>query len=128
MKQFLVKILGASGALALAGWLVFSLFFPEYYLPVLLYMLLFFLVATILVHAWQVKMAKKDMAKFTRSNMLVTFFKLMVYSVFAVVYIAVDKENALIFVICLVLVYLVFTWIEVTELMHITRNSKNPKS
>lgn len=121
MKSFFVKIAGVSVALALAGWLVFSLFLPGYYLPVLPWMLLFFMVMTILVHAWQLKLIKKDMGRFARSNMLVTFFKLMIYSVFAVVYIANDKENALVFVVCLALVYFIFSFIEVSEITRIVR-------
>jgi len=108
-------------ALAVAGWLVFSLFLPGYYLPVLPWMLLFFLVITLLVHAWQLKLIQKDMGRFARSNMLVTFFKLMVYSVFAVVYIASDRENALVFVVCLALVYFIFSFIEVSEITRIVR-------
>ncbi len=121
MKQFIAKILGVSVALIITGWIVFSLIIPEYYIPVLPYMLLFFLVVTIIVHAWQLKMAKKDIAKFTRSNMLVAFFKLVIYSVFAVVFIAIDRENAMVFVICLMIIYLIFTFVEVSDL---SRNTK----
>lgn len=121
MKQFTVKILGVSIIMTLVGWLVFSLFLSEYYLPVLPFTLLFFLVVTILVHAWQLRMTKKDLAKFTRNNMLVTFLKLIIYSVFAVVYIANDRENALVFVICLVIIYSVFSFLEVTELSKLSR-------
>jgi hypothetical protein len=120
MKHFIVKIIGISAFLALAGWLVFSLFLSEYYLPILPFTLLFFLIVTILVHAWQLKMAKKDVAKFTRSNMLVTFYKLIIYSVFAIVYIAIKPENALIFVISLFFLYLVFSFFEVVELSKIS--------
>jgi len=121
MKQFIVKILGVSVALALIGWLAFSLFIPEYYLPVLPFMLLFFLIVTISVHAYQLKLAKKDIARFARSNMLITFFKLMVYSVFAFIYIANNKENALVFVVCLMALYLIFSFIEVSEITRIAR-------
>lgn len=122
MKQFIAKILGVSAVMVILAWLVFSLFIPQYYLPVLPYMLIFFLIVTISVHAWQLKMAKKDIAKFTRSNMLITFLKLVIYSVFAVIYIALDKENALVFVICLMLVYLVFSFLEVSDLTRISKN------
>ncbi len=120
MKQFLLKIIGISVILALSGWLVFTFFIPEYYIQILPFMLLFFLIVTILVHAWQVKMAKKDIAKFTRSNMVLTFVKLIIYSIFAIAYIAVKPENALIFVIILFLLYLVFTFFEVVELNKIS--------
>ncbi len=124
MKQFILKILGASVVLALIGWLVFYYFLPEFYIPVLPFVLLFFAVVTISVHAWQLKLAKKDIAKFARTNMLITFFKLIVYSVFAVVYIAVDSENALVFVICLMLLYLIFTFLEVSDLTRISKNKQ----
>ncbi len=124
MKQFTVKLLGVTVAIALLGWLVFSLFLAEYYLPVLPFLLLFFFVVTLLIHAYQLHLAKKDIGKFARSNMLITFFKLILYSVVVVVYIAVDSENAIVFVICLMLLYLVFTFVEVAE---ITRTKKSKK-
>ncbi|MCK5730905.1 MAG: hypothetical protein KAH68_07515 [Draconibacterium sp.] len=116
MKQFNVKLLIVTVAIALLGLLTFSLFLPDYYLPVLPVLLLFFYVTTILIHAYQLKLAKKDIGKFARSNMLITFFKLILYSVVTVVYIAIDSENAIVFVICMMLLYLVFTFVEVAEI------------
>lgn len=115
MKQFIVKVLGISTVLALIGWVVFALLIPAYYLPVLPLMLLFFLIVTILVHAWQVKILKTSVSKFARNNMLITFLKLVIYSVFAIVYIATNPENALIFVVNLFILYAVFTILEVSE-------------
>ena len=124
MKSFITKLTLITFVLALIGWLLFSLILPEYYLPIMPFLLLFFFVVTILVHNFQLKQAKKDMGKFARSNMLVTFFKLILYSVVAVVYIAIDKENAIPFVVCLMLLYLIYTFVEVSELSKISRNAK----
>lgn len=124
MKSFLIKLTVITLGLALIGGLVFSLFLPEYYLPVLPFLLLFFFVVTISIHAYQLSLAKKDIGKFARSNMLITFFKLVIYSVVAIVYIAVDKENAIPFVICLMLFYLVFTFLEVSESSKLVRSKK----
>lgn len=121
MKNFTVKILTATAILALLGWLAFSFLIPEYYLPVMPYALLFFMAVALGVHAWQLGLAKKDLAKFSRFSMLVTFFKLVVYSVFGVVYIANNPENAVPFVISLAILYLVFTVIEVAELAKVAR-------
>lgn len=120
LKRFIAKTTGISILIALIGWLVFSLFLPQYYLPILPYTLLFFLVVTNLVHAYQLKLAKKDLAKFTRNNMLITFFKLIIYSIFAIIYIALDSGNAVVFVICLMLLYLIFSFVEVVELTRIS--------
>jgi uncharacterized membrane protein len=86
---------------------------------------LFFIVVSIAVHAFQLQQAKKDMAKFARNNMLITFFKLIFYLIVAITYFAVDTKNAMVFVICFMLLYIIFTVIEVTSLLKETAGSKN---
>ena len=121
MKGFIIKTLGVTLIIALIGWIVFSLFFIEYYIPVLPFLLIFFFITTLLIHACQLKISQKDIGKFARNNMLITFFKLILYSVVAVIYIAVDSKNAVTFVICLMLLYLIYNFLEVAE---ITRKIK----
>ena len=125
LKRFIVKVVGIALVLAFIGWIVFSLFPPEYYLPIFPIALVFFLLVTILIHAYQLRMAKKDIAKFTRSSMLVTFFKLTIYSIFGVIYIALDSENAAAFVICLMLLYIIFSFVEVIELTRVSKRKGN---
>lgn len=121
MKNFILKLSGVTIGIVIIGGLIFSLFLSDYYLPILPFLLLFFFVVTLLVHSYQLKLAKKDIGKFARSNMLITFFKLMIYSLIAVVYIAMDSANAIVFVICLALIYSVFSFVEVTEISRISR-------
>ena len=121
MKSFITKLTALTLSIALIGWLVFSLFLPEYYLPVFPFLLGFFFVVTLAIHAYQLKIAQKDIGKFARSNMLITFFKLMAYSVLAVIYIALDRENAIQFVAGLMFLYLVYSFFEVKEVSKINR-------
>ena len=53
--------------------------------------------------------------------MLITFIKLILYSVFAVIYIANDRENAFVFVVTLFLLYLAFSFVEVVETSRISK-------
>ncbi len=121
MKNVILKLTAASIGIALIAGLLFFFFFREYYIPVLPFILVFFYVVTLLVHAYQLKLAKTDIGKFARINMLITFFKLVIYSIFAVVYIAIDSGNAIPFVICLFVIYSVFSFLEVSELSRISR-------
>jgi hypothetical protein len=121
LKGFIAKLIGLTAVIALIGWLVFSLFLPEFYLPILPYLLLFFFIVTLLIHWYQLKLAKKSIASFARSNMLITFFKLILYSIVAIIYIALDSSNALPFVICLMLLYLIYTFFEVSEITRISK-------
>jgi hypothetical protein len=121
MKRFIVRLTGITLVIALISWLVFSLAIPEYYLPVFPFLLLFFYFITIAIYAWQLKQAQNDMGKFSRSTMLITFFKLILYVVAAIIYIALDSENAIPFVICLIILYLIYTFYEVAEITKILK-------
>lgn len=123
MKAFIIKLTGITLTIALIGWLIFSLSLPGYYLPVLPFLLLFFYFTTLGIHSFLLKMSKKDLGKFTRSSMLVTTFKLLLYSVVAVIYAALDKKNALPFFICLMLLYIVYTVFEVIEISKIAKST-----
>jgi len=123
MKNFIKNITLISIVLTLTGWLIFSQFIPQYYLPVFPFLLVFFVVIAVAIHAYQLQLAKNNMAKFTRSNMIITFLKLFLYSAVAIVYIAVDTKNAKVFVICFVLLYVVFTIFEVFSLLKIPANT-----
>ena len=124
LKRFIAKIIGIGVIIALIGWLGFSLFVPQYYLPIFPFLLVFFMIITILVYAYQINLAKKDIAKFTRSNMIATFVKLIIYSIFAVVYIANDSENAAVFVVGLLFLYLIFSFLEVSEISRFAKRRK----
>lgn len=123
MKKFVTNVVLITVVLALIGWLIFSQFIPQYYLPVFPFILLFFAVTSVAIHAYQLQLAKKDMAKFTRSNMIVTFLKLFLYSAVAIIYFAVDPQNAKVFVINFVLLYIVYTVFEVLSLLKIPVNT-----
>lgn len=124
MKHFIKGIAIISLLLTLTGWLIFSQFIPGYYLPVLPFLLVFFIVISISVHAFQLQQANNNMAKFARNNMLVTFLKLILYSAVAVIYFVFDSKNAKIFFICFMLFYLIFTVFEVTSLIRVTSANK----
>lgn len=124
IKRFLNKILIATIVLAAAGALVFYFFIPQHYVQILPLLLLFFALVTALIHRWQLKLAQKDEAKVTRSSMIATMLRLFLYSAVAIVYIAIEPENALVFVICLMIFYVVYTYIEIVDLTQLLRKRK----
>jgi hypothetical protein len=124
IKKFSFKILTATIVLAALGALVFYFFIPQHYVSVLPFLLLFFAVVTFLIHKWQLNVAKKDVAKVTRSSMIATMLRLFLYSAVAIVYIAIDSDNALVFIICLMIFYVVYTYIEIVDLTQLLRKRK----
>lgn len=124
MKQYILKIFSLAIFLLITGWVVFTYALPQYYLPVFPFVLLFFVLFSVAIHAWQTHLSKSSMGKFTRSNMILTFLKLVFYSAFVIVYMAIDKENAKIFTIVFMILYLVFTTFEVILLTSSTSSKK----
>ncbi|PIF06634.1 MAG: hypothetical protein CSA36_00590 [Draconibacterium sp.] len=124
MKNFITYIVLLTFALVLTGWIVFSFFLPKYYLSILPFTVLFFAVVTVVVHIWQLKSAKKSLAKFARTNMVATFVKLLLYALFATIYIARFPQNALTFVVCLAIIYLSFAIFEVVTLSRFSKKNK----
>ncbi|MFW5756131.1 MAG: hypothetical protein ACOCWK_05985 [Tangfeifania sp.] len=122
--RFIIKILVAALLLVAAGWIVFTFYFPEKYLPVLPWMLAFFTVATVLIHSWQLTVAKKNMAKFTQNSMIVSLLRLVLYSGFAIVFLITHSENIAVFVVCIAVVYLIYTFLEVFDLQKLTKQKK----
>ncbi|HDR50893.1 MAG TPA: hypothetical protein ENN90_04630 [Mariniphaga anaerophila] len=124
LKRFILKILIAAAVLAALGSLVFTFMVQGQNLPILPWMLVFFAAVTIATHVYQVRLARKNMVLFTRYSMFFPFFRLLVYSAFAIGYLAVNSDNAAVFVVCLVVVYVVFTFIEVSDLARIVRKNR----
>ncbi len=124
-KFFLLKIAIASAFLVIAGLILFLYFVPGLYLPVLPWMVAFFALVTLVTFGYQLWLTKRNMGQFTRHSMLISLFRLFIYSFFAIIYLASNQENLAVFVVCLVLVYVVFTFLEVAELARI---SKEPAS
>ncbi|SHF57232.1 hypothetical protein SAMN05444274_106230 [Mariniphaga anaerophila] len=122
--KFFTKAITAAAILAFLGWVAFNFIFTGQYLPVLPWMLIFFLVVTLVSYYSQVRVAQNDPARFPRTTMLVSFLRLVVYSAFAFGYLAKRPEKAAVFVVCLAITYLVFTFIEVSDLSRVSRKSK----
>ncbi len=119
MKNFIVKLTLLTLAIALLGGLAFTLFIPEHYLHVFPALLLLFFIVTMLVHIYLRKFLNKKPGKFMSRSMLVTFLKLMLYSAIGIIYIMVDTQHAVSFVIGLMLLYLIYTFFAIKELSKI---------
>lgn len=123
-KRFTIKALSAAGFLLLAGWFLFSFLVPDKYLSILPWMLAIFVLVTLITFAYQFRIAQKDMRRFANSSMIISLLRLILYSAFAFIYLANNAENAAVFVVCLVVCYLMFTFLEVAELSRISKKIK----
>ncbi len=126
-KKFTIKLLIVGAITLLIGGVAFMFFFKEYYMPIYLWSLVFFFFVTLLVHAYQLKKAKAGVAKFTRTSMVVTFLKLLIYSAFIIIRLAISTEQAIVFVVVIMAIYIIFTVTEVSDLTKYVRAAKKQR-
>jgi len=88
----------------------------NFYLPVFPFLLALFILITAIIQIMLVRIGKNEMAKFTRYFMLTLTIKIFVFLIFLVSYIFLDKENAAIFLVTFLVLFIVFLLYEVITL------------
>ncbi len=121
IRKFLIRLIVLSVVLFFAGWIVFKFILKDYYLKAFPFMILMFFVVTAATHIYQIILINKNFARFTRSNMLATTFKLLVYSVFSIAFLFFNSGKAIPFIVLLFILYLIYTVFEVLELTRLNR-------
>ncbi len=116
MKSFLKKITATTFLLAFVGGILFTFFFEDSFTPVFLFLLLFFYLFTIISHSYQSLRLKANFASFVRTHMIFTILRLFVYSAVIIVYLIFNQENVISFVAVVVVLYIVYTFLETREL------------
>lgn len=121
MKSFLKKSSFLTIIVLALGAILYSSVFKQYFLLILPAILVFFYVVTNLVHAYLLKMADKSGSRFTSHYMATSFTKMFFYLAVAIVYVIINKEDAKIFLINFLLLYAVYTALEVVEFSKVVR-------
>ena len=121
-RRFLTRILWVTLVVVIAGALVFGFFLPQYYLPALPLLLLFVVLFTWITFTWLVRASEKGIGKFTRTSMMITMLRLVVYGALAVIWLLLFRQKVWSFVISLGLLYLIYTFLEISEVTQILQN------
>jgi len=121
MKAFLIKSTILTIIIFLLGAVLYSTALKPYFLPVLPLAVLFFFLITNLVHAYLLKIAVKSGSRFTSQYMAVSFIKMFFYLAVAIVFVIFNRETAKIFLLNFLLLYIIYTFIEVYEFSKLVR-------
>ncbi|MCF6239961.1 MAG: hypothetical protein L3J74_01300 [Bacteroidales bacterium] len=117
LKKYIIRLLIFVAIISLIAIILYLTVLTKFYLPVFPYVLLFFTVISFLTHYILLKSGKSRIAKFSTSFMGITSLKLFLYLIFIVVYLFIDKTNALVFVLTFFILYLLFTVFETSSLL-----------
>lgn len=103
---------------------LFLVFFRSYFLPVFPFVLLFYYLSTLGLHRYMLKIAKSDVSKFSFKFMMLSFLKMFIYIIFGVLYILIDEENAVIFLMVYLALYVAYAVYEVRSVMKLINDSQ----
>lgn len=117
LKKYIIRLLIFSLFIALIAFALYATVLSQFYLPVMPWVLLFFVLISLATHYILIKSGESRITKFSTSFMGVTSIKLFLYLIFIVVYLINDKSNALVFVISFFILYLLFTVFETSTLL-----------
>ncbi len=117
LKKYIIRLLIFSLLIAILAFALYATVLSRFYLPVMPWVLLFFVLISLATHYILIKAGESRITKFSTSFMGVTSIKLFLYLIFIVVYLINDKSNALVFVISFFILYLLFTVFETSTLL-----------
>jgi len=107
-----------------AGWFIFKTWFPEkYFKGILLIPLLFFCI-TLALHWYLLKSSRKEIIKFTPRYIGATGIKMMLYVIIIIIYLLIDREYAVSFLVFFLFCYLLYSTIEIISILKYLRNNK----
>jgi len=106
------------------GAILFSTIFRSYFLLILPFVLLFYYISTLVLHKFMLRISQKDISRFSFKFMMLSLIKMFIYIIFGVIYIIIDEENAVTFLIVYLILYVAYAVFEVRSVMELINESK----
>lgn len=103
--------------LFILGLAIFSSVARKFYDPFFPFLLLFFYLLSIGIQYFLYRIVKMNMLKFSSRFMAVTMSKMILLMALALVYILLNKEDAIAFIVVFFLLYVIYTAVEVHDIM-----------
>ena len=124
LKRFTLLLFAFTAIITLIGFLVMKYFFSEYFFNGLLFMPLLLFVITLGVHRYIIIASQADNKKFTYKFMGATGLKMFVYLILIVIYLLLDREHAVPFLISFLILYVLYSFFEVLAVLKYLKNNK----
>lgn len=121
MKSFIVKSTILTFILFILGTIAYLTVLNQFYCSILPVSLIFFYLVTNFVHAYLLRIVAKSSSRFTSQYMATSFVKMFLYLAVAIAYAIINKEDARIFLVNFLILYIVYTIFEVIQFSKVVR-------
>jgi apolipoprotein N-acyltransferase len=123
MKRFIIQSTLLAIFFLIAGYLLYTWVIPQWYTPLLIFMLLFIYATTNIVYAWLFRTLKKNNRKFTGSFMAVNFIKMFIYLLVVIGMAWMQREHAKVIMGNFLVMYISFSIMEVIAMVRLVKRN-----
>lgn len=121
-KRFFIRELVFTILVAGISFVLFTWILPQYYLSVFWTLLAGIAIITGLVHFSNLRFGQKEFSKFSSRFVMMTGMKMIIYLFILIFYVFSYPENAKVFLIYFIILYLLYTAFEVISIIKYFRN------
>ncbi|MDP4281204.1 MAG: hypothetical protein Q8867_03555 [Bacteroidota bacterium] len=116
-NSFLKKLLIFSGILGIIALILFFFLPRHFFTPVLPLIFVFFILVTLLSYYLLLRIVHVRFIRFVNYFMLSTFVKLILYIAILVLYIFLNKKDAVPFALSFFILYIFYTFFEISAIL-----------
>lgn len=124
IRRFLIHTLASAAILGIIYAFAINTRLAYYFSPAIPWLLIFFVVIYNLVYYLQLKSTQSRSAKFVNIALLSTGFKLLLFMMILVAYALLNRDDAANFIIAFLILYFIFTSLEVISQQKAQRKLK----
>ena len=122
-RKFILKIVVLTLFISGIATLLFSSVLKPYQLKAFPYQILLLAFATTVAHLLVVRASKLNTLKFSNAFMISVTLKLFIYILFMLIYLWIDHSQVIIFAVSFLILYLIYTLFEVSEILKFIKNN-----
>jgi hypothetical protein len=113
LKKFIILFIILTIVIYTCGFALFNTILKDYYFGGFLFMPILFFGITLGVHIHLVRISQEDIKKFTPRFIGTTGIKMGLYFALIIVYLLIDRNHAVPFLISFLIMYLIYTIFEI---------------
>ena len=125
LKKYLINAAILTGSLYVVGFLLYLTSLKTYYLPIFLFLPVFFLAINLFIFFILIKALEKNSYRFNSNVILTTTLKLFIYFAVVVIYFLIVKVKILEFAVAFFALYIIFSFFETRSIIKTLKKGGN---
>ena len=123
VRKFLFRLVMLTLILTCLGYAFFNFLLPDSYFSFFPVLPVFLFTVTVAVHLYLIRASKGDTRKFVSKYLGAMGLKIFLYLAFILIFLAVDKDNTISFIVSFLVMYAAFTGFEVISFLNTLKNN-----